>query len=129
MFLHVSVCPQGEYLGRYPPGTRYTPWKHTPQEAHTHTPGSPLKHPPGKHTPGRQLMLWTVCILLECILVVDEMEFDKTKCSCQSISDQNNTKLCQRVVGVRGVEVGYLGVEWVKGCRASRVRRCRRSRV
>ena len=25
MFLHVSVCPQGEYLGRCPPGTRYTP--------------------------------------------------------------------------------------------------------
>ena len=25
MFLHVCVCPQGGYLGRYPSGTRYTP--------------------------------------------------------------------------------------------------------
>ena len=39
MFLHMSVCPQGEYLGRY------TPW------AGIHPPGQ--VHPPGRYPPGQ----------------------------------------------------------------------------
>ena len=49
-FLHVCVCPRGITLAGTPLGTRYTP----PE------PGTP---------PRRQLLLWTVQILLECILV------------------------------------------------------------
>ena len=44
MFLHVSVCPQGEYLGRY------TPWAGTPW-AGIHPPGQ--VHPPGRYPPGQ----------------------------------------------------------------------------
>ena len=65
MFLHVSVCSQGQYLGRYhspgprytspdqvhPPGTRYTPWtKYTPWEQ-VHTPGTRYTPGPGAHPP------------------------------------------------------------------------------
>ena len=64
MFLQASVCPQGECL---------------PQcmlQYHTQSPGS--RHPPGTDTPmgagttplKRRPLLQTVCILLECILVV-----------------------------------------------------------
>ena len=54
MFLHVSVCPQGEYLGRYTPGQvpprvgtplgRYTPpWAGTPPPGQVHPQaGTPL---------------------------------------------------------------------------------------
>ena len=141
MFLHMSVCPQGEYLGRYPPGpgtppwgqvhppgpgthplgTRYTPlWTRcplgtryttllrtrcprgpgtppsprtrytTPAPGTPPAPGNPPRHQvplgPGTHPlwdqvhpprtsyttphPRRQLLLRTVCILLECILVL-----------------------------------------------------------
>ena len=50
MFSQVSVCPQGRYLGRYPPG-RYTPrqvppWAGTP-------PGTPGKYTPWAGTSGR----------------------------------------------------------------------------
>ena len=65
MFLHVTVCSQGQYLGRYhspgprytspdqvhPPGTRYTPWtKYTPWEQ-VHTPGTRYTPGPGAHPP------------------------------------------------------------------------------
>ena len=96
MFLHVSVCPQGEYLGRYPPGTRYTPsplgpgtpprpGTHPQHQVHPHprTEVHPPSHPRGQvHSSGtrytprrdqvpprRRLLLRTVRILLECILV------------------------------------------------------------
>ena len=66
MFLHVCVCPRGEYLGRYPPGTRCTPrTKYTPQDqVHPTGPGTPptpwdqvppsrdqVHYPPGPGTP------------------------------------------------------------------------------
>ena len=88
MFLHVCVCPQGgEYLGRYPPGTRYTPpgTRYTPRgtrytpwdQVHPPTRYTPLVHSLGPGSPPRatvtpsprRLLLRTVRILLECILV------------------------------------------------------------
>ena len=66
MFLHVSVCPQGEeYLGRYPlagtpprqvhPPDRYPPsWAGTPRQVH---PPAQV-HPLGRYTPP-----WQVCPL------------------------------------------------------------------
>ena len=51
----LSFCPQGVYVAD-------TPQQNPP----ANTPG---KHPLGRHPP-RWLLQWTVCILLECILVV-----------------------------------------------------------
>ena len=51
MFLHVCVCPQGEYLARYPPGPGTLPW----DQIHTPEPGTlPWDQVPSKtrHTPG-----------------------------------------------------------------------------
>ena len=78
-----GTLPQEAHTPRKhtPPGS--TPPRSTPPEAHrpggtpqeAHPPRSthpPRKHTPGEaHPPGRWLTLWTVCILLECILVWD----------------------------------------------------------
>ena len=60
MFLHVSVCPRGEYMGRYPPGQVHSPeqvhpphWAGTPPWA-----GTPLgRYTPGQVQPPQQFML------------------------------------------------------------------------
>ena len=123
MFLPVSVCPWGDYLGSYPPdqvhppgpgtsplgpdappdqvhppgpgtppsGTRHTPDQVPPQDqVHLPRPGTPRPgtppapgtppwtrspqdqvHPPRQvPPPPRRLLLRTVCILLECIPVL-----------------------------------------------------------
>ena len=71
MFLHVSICPQGEYLGRYPLLGRYTPLGRYPRQVHppgqVHpqacTPPGQVPpwqvHPPGQVTPG-QVHSWQV---------------------------------------------------------------------
>ena len=81
MFLHLSVILFGGgsasvHAGIPPPLEAQPHGKHIPPEApppqEAHTPGKhPRKHTPGKHTPPprRRLPLWTVRILLECILV------------------------------------------------------------
>ena len=72
MFLHVSVCPQGEYLARYPPGQVQLPGQVHPPWAGT-PPGQVHPAPPG--SPQEQRMLGdtgskrAVRILLKCIFV------------------------------------------------------------
>ena len=75
---------------RYIPQTRYIPW----DQVHPPTPPGPgtlpragtpqdQVHPPGPdtpqdqvHPPSRRLLLWMVCILLECILVTTHNEVE-----------------------------------------------------
>ena len=77
MFLQASVCPQGGVPDQvHPPGTRCTPRiRYTPQnQVHPptrYTPQTRYPPPPGPGTPPEiRPLLQTVCILLECILVL-----------------------------------------------------------
>ena len=66
-----QVHPPGP--GTQPPQTRYTPQDHPLDQVHPPGPGTPLRtrytHQDQVHPTRRQLLLQTVCILLECILV------------------------------------------------------------
>ena len=64
-----TLPPDRHPLGRHPTPIRQTaPWADPPP---LHTPPFPGKHPSSADTPGRRLLQWTVGILLECILVLD----------------------------------------------------------
>ena len=100
MFSQVSVCPQGEYLGRYPPrtGTHTPPGRYTPRAG---TPAGQLHPPRQVHHPSHSAC-WdminkqVVGIPLECILVT----------TCKRSLGQGNIfssvcqEFCPRGVGV-----------------------------
>ena len=75
MFSQVSVCPQGGYLGRYPPPPPRagTPPGQVHPQAGTPPPG---QVPPGRYTPSHSacwdtVNKWAVRIPLECILLYE----------------------------------------------------------
>ena len=57
MFLQVSVCPQGEYLGRYPPWAGTPLWPGTPPDQ-VHPPGQGRPPPGDGWRCGRYASYW-----------------------------------------------------------------------
>ena len=93
--LQVCVCPQGEYLTRYPPGPGTPPRADTPREEQT-PPSQHQTPPPTRYTPRSRHPPWSTpptrtehagrygqraaaSILLECNLVLLNFHFPFTK--------------------------------------------------